>query len=152
VRLRAEAHFKGCRGSTYEGHPSTRRGRTAGQVSPLQSDSGPRRADTNFTAPSPSQLPGWRPKNLPGIIGPLVDNERRMASSGPPRRYLRYGLEGISMPPTRHPKVNQLHHLTTSPGRQVTISVPRDYTGNTSCLLPSAETTTRENAHALATS
>jgi hypothetical protein len=50
VRLRAEAHMKGYRGSTYEEHPSTRRGRIAGQVSPLQSDSGPRRADTNFTA------------------------------------------------------------------------------------------------------
>jgi hypothetical protein len=74
-----------------------------------------------------------------------------MASSGPPRRYLPYGLEGISMPPTRHPKVNQLHHLTTSPGGQVMITVPRDYTGNTRCFLPSAETTTRGNAHALTT-
>jgi hypothetical protein len=56
VRLRAQAHSKGCRGSAYEGHPSTRGDRTAGQGSPLQSDSEPRRADTYSTAPSPSRI------------------------------------------------------------------------------------------------
>jgi hypothetical protein len=56
VRLRAEAHSKGCRGSAYEGHPSTRGDRTAGQVSPWQSDPEPRWADTYSTAPSPSQI------------------------------------------------------------------------------------------------
>jgi hypothetical protein len=94
VRLRVEAHVKGYRGSSLRGaSPDLPMGRIAVQVSPLQSDSGPRGADTNFTATiSRANYQGRGQRTCHDLLVLWLDDERRIASSSPPRRYLRYGL------------------------------------------------------------